>query len=294
MDFPLTKKAGVVGSAIKVLNHPGTTAAATALSLAPMVSDMVSSPAPAPVRKKQMPTQSQDGEMTRLSSFPTLKVSWIQAAIGAASLASTALSLLPSKAPAAPAKAPAPASFTNNNDMKVSAIVTPEGAVDTTTAVQPIEHPPAPSAASPRTVPKSQMSAGAPKSFKVANLLTMPKFKSGLDTASQLAVIGASALPFYAMYQDSKQQKEDQGLNPAAELRALQAGQPDSPLRKTSIASLLPLRPKSSIMSRISDGVKDFGEGAYDALDHSAEQMLTPNMQLDPATHRIPPISHSI
>jgi hypothetical protein len=258
-----------------------------------MVSDMVSSPAPV-VHKKPNRMQTQDGEMTRLGSFPTLKLSFphAAAAMGALNVVGTVASLLPSKAPA---KAPhQPASFTSNNDTKVSAIVTPEGAVDTTSAVQSIKHPPAPTAATPRTVPKSQMSAGAPKSFKAANMLSMPKFKAGLDTASQLAVIGASALPFYAMYQDNKQQKEDQGLNPAAELRALQSGQPDSPLRKTSIASLLPLRPKSSIMSRLGDGIKDFGEGAYDALDHSAEQMLTPTMQLDPATHRIPPVSHSI
>lgn len=295
MDFPLTKKAGVVGSAIKVLNHPGATAAVTALSLAPAVSGLLT-PAPAPAPNKRVNrTQDQGGEMTKLQSFPSLKCSsLVNLAIGAANAlgtVSSVASLIPSSKGSPKASTPpATDSFTSN---KTSAVTTPDGSVETSSAVKTLRLP-APSSAEPaRSVPKSPMSAGASKSFKVARMLSMPNLKSGLDTASQLAVIGASALPFYAMYQDSKQQ--DPGVNPAAELRALQSAQatPDLP-RKTSIASLLPLAPKSSILHRLNDGVKDFGEGAYNALDHAAEQILTPNMQLDPASHRIPSISQSV
>lgn len=295
MDFPLTKKAGVVGSAIKVLNHPGATAAVTALSLAPAVSGLLT-PAPAP-NKRVNRTQDQGGEMTKLQSFPSLKCgSLVNLAIGAANAlgtVSSVASLIPSSKGSPKASTPpATDSFTSN---KTSAVTTPDGSVETSSAVKTLRLP-APSSAEPaRSVPKSPMSAGASKSFKVARMLSMPNLKAGLDTASQLAVIGVSALPFYGMYQDAKQQRQDEGASPAAELRALQSAQsqPDL-LRKTSIASLLPLAPKSSILHRLNDGVKDFGEGAYNALDHAAEQILTPNMQLDPASHRIPSISQSV
>ena len=334
MRLPLTKTAGPIDGAIKVLNHPATAAASTALTLAPMVSDLMKPKEPEPVQRRQ--------KIGRL--FPEVKTSFaflapiaarvgaflakpaVSGAMNAAGAASTVKSLMPSKGPQgqqAPGMHPPSGAgtsepsgaFTQPMTRLASVISIETGTVDMS---QPVAQAmPVPSTrgnpamgserdgnsqgANPTTSAgasqpkKPSISAGAPKAFKVGGLFDAPKFDRALNLASQAAVIGSTAIPFYQLYQEHKRMKEDAAMDPAVELRAVQNAQQNNgfdPRRK--VAAMLPLQPKRPLMDRIGDGVKDFGEGAYDALDHEAGKLLTPSTQLDPMTHRIPSLSHAI
>lgn len=331
MLLPLTKRAGVVDSTIKVLSHPAT------MTAAPLIAAGVPIAAEAMRKKEPEPQPHQQVRVAHLlPSFVTSIYKRAGLIDGAAKLiakpavqlamnvAPTVMSMMGSKAPPpAPAARPAgpegsgaapSGSFSRPQQAKMNSVTTtPAGPIDMSQQITPVgavpstrgnptptAHMDGSSQGSPTTsagmasAPISKGPASAAKAFKVAGLLDSPKLDRYLNIGSQAAVIGSAALPFYSMWADHQKQKgRDEMMDPAMELRAIQtARQPHDDLRKVSM--MLPLKPKMPMMDRLGAGVRDFGEGAYDELDNQAGKLLQPETRLDPIKTRTPPFLHKI
>lgn len=184
-----------------------------------------------------------------------------------------------------------------------AALITAQGSIPSEMQVTPNQPPPigptgpmgagANSQSPPINMTKARGSPGAGgafkgSEFKVAGWLDNPRLKRNMDLASQAAVIGSVALPAYQMWRESK--KEDEPTVTAPVSRPVISEDP----RRVRVASMLPLQPKQPILDRLGMGVRDFGEGAMNELDHQAEKQLTPSNTLDPLKTRTPSSLHLI
>jgi hypothetical protein len=298
--------ADLASKTIGVLAHPAASTAATVGAVAaPFVADSIN-------KKKEasFPKLAFVGAITSLMAKPA-----VAAGLNVLGISSMASSLMGgnnnSAAAAPPAKAPgrvganatpsgAFSQGSNEGQAVTAGLITPQQTIPSELQITPNQTPPigptgpmgagSNSASPPINPGKSKANPGATSAFKVSGWLDNPRLKRNLDLGSQAAVIGSAALPAYQLWRESRKEKQEEANLSTPNVRPVVSDDP----RRIRVASMLPLQPKQPLLDRLGSGVRDFGEGAFNALDDQAEKQLTPSTTLDPLKTRTPSRLHLI